>query len=858
MPLSAGARLGPYEVISPLGSGGMGEVYLGRDTRLGREVAIKILPPEFSSHADRLRRFEQEARSASALNHPNIITIYEIGASDSSSFIAMEYVDGKTLRELLQAGPMQIRKAVQIAVQMAEALGKAHEAGIVHRDLKPENIMITRDGYAKVLDFGLAKLAIPASGEQVSVLPTTAKTDAGVVLGTVGYMSPEQACAGDVDFRSDQFSIGAILYEMVTGKRAFQKKTSVETLSAIINEEPEPVQSINPRIAAPIRWIIERCMEKNPQDRYASTRDLARDLQSIRDHFSEIASSSETEVHPAIAAKKKQIRAWDVIAVGLILALSAALFYFWKRPVATQSNPATYHRLTYRRGPIDSARYSPDGNTIVYSARWEGQPRELFVTRPDAVESRPLGISGADVLSISSSGEMLLLIIKDNNRKVLAQVSLTGGTPRELAEDIRAADWSSDGSSMALARYSNGRVHVEFPPGKTLYETSQDIGNLRFSPSGQRIAFTEKDRSGANGTILIFDRSGKKITQSQLLYPLGLAWHSEDQVWFTTISDKPGGGCELYSIDSAGRSRYVAPFIWAGLADISKAGSLLIILDNRTVVAQALAAGATKESSITWLDQSEIADISPDDKKILIHERGEASETPSGTIYMANSDGTGGVRLAGGRAIEFSPDGKSALGIVARKQVVIVPVGVGSTQTFDAAAGEKLEPIGFMPDGKQILLSVEDSNGHTRLDTLTLSTRKRQTISEKLVLPLNSRKISPDGNTVIVQTPDLQYALLSLKDQTIRPLENLEVGEEPIQWSNDGQSIFVYSNQRIPCTILKLRVSTPDRQMFKQILPPDPTGIVYISTFRISPDESTFAYSYQRTLSALYQIHGLQ
>lgn len=287
MGLNAGSRLGSYEILAPIGAGGMGEVYRGRDIRLGREVALKILPTEFSSNRDRLARFEQEARSASALNHPNIITIYEIGIVDSSSFISMEYVDGKTLREMLQAGPLPARKAIQLAAQIAEGLAKAHEAGIVHRDLKPENLMITADGYVKILDFGLAKLMTPAANEQVSALPTAAKTDAGVLIGTVGYMSPEQASGSTIDFRSDQFSLGVILYEMVTAKRAFQKKTTVETLAAIINEEPEPVQSINSHIAAPIRWLIERCIEKNPNDRYASTRDLARDIQSIRDHYSE-------------------------------------------------------------------------------------------------------------------------------------------------------------------------------------------------------------------------------------------------------------------------------------------------------------------------------------------------------------------------------------------------------------------------------------------------------------------------------------------------------------------------------------------------------------------------------------------
>src|SRR5262249_54482297 len=246
MTLSAGTSLGVYEIVAPLGAGGMGEVWRARDSRLGREVAIKILPADVASDPGRLKRFEKEARSASALNHPNIVTIYDIGATDSVSWIAMERVDGKTLRELLFGGALPIKKLLPIAAQIADGLAKAHEAGIVHRDLKPENVMVTKDGLVKILDFGLAKLSTPGSGsDEGSQLPTETGTSPGVILGTVGYMSPEQAGAQPVDFRSDQFSFGSILYELATGKRAFQKGTAVDTLSAILHEEPKSLAQAN-------------------------------------------------------------------------------------------------------------------------------------------------------------------------------------------------------------------------------------------------------------------------------------------------------------------------------------------------------------------------------------------------------------------------------------------------------------------------------------------------------------------------------------------------------------------------------------------------------------------------------------
>jgi predicted ATPase len=298
MPLDPGTRLGPYQIVKLLGIGGMGEVYRARDARLDRIVAIKILPAALSADSDRLHRFEREARSASALNHPNIVTVYELGQHGATRYIAMELIEGKTLRELLVASPLPIRKAIEIAAQAAEGLAKAHEAGVAHRDLKPENLMVSDDGFVKILDFGLAKLAQP--GEEASATRTTSawQTGAGVMLGTVQYMSPEQASGGALDFRSDQFSFGLVLYEMVAGKRAFARSTAPETLVAIMREQAEPVGAQNPDAPAPLCWAIERCLAKEPDKRYASTRELARELAAIRDRFSE-KLVKQVEARPA-------------------------------------------------------------------------------------------------------------------------------------------------------------------------------------------------------------------------------------------------------------------------------------------------------------------------------------------------------------------------------------------------------------------------------------------------------------------------------------------------------------------------------------------------------------------------------
>ena len=388
MTISVGTRLGPYEILSPLGQGGMGEVYRAEDPKLGRDVAIKVLPEAVASDQERLSRFEQEARSASALNHPNIVTIYEIGTAGSLSYISMELVQGRTLRELIAEGPLPAKRLLSLSAQIAEALACAHEVGIVHRDLKPENLMVTREGFVKVLDFGLAKLALPASGG-VSAMPTLARpeTHPGVVLGTVGYMSPEQASGKQVDFRSDQFALGSILYEMATGKRAFARPTTAEALTAVIREEPEPIGALSPQTPVALRWVIERCLAKDPEERYASTRDLARDLTHLRDHVSEISA----EPAPVMLARRL---GWfgPAMMAGLLVAAALVIFAaLHSRP----SHPAQPLRFTVAippgttYAPSEVSRgfsVSPDGTRLVIEAFSKGR-RRLYQRRLDSEET---------------------------------------------------------------------------------------------------------------------------------------------------------------------------------------------------------------------------------------------------------------------------------------------------------------------------------------------------------------------------------------------------------------------------------------------------------------------------------------
>ena len=491
MAISASQRLGPYRVLAPLGAGGMGEVWRARDERLGREVAVKVLPDEVSSDASRLKRFEKEARAASALNHPNIVTIYDIGSVNSVSWIAMERVEGRTLRELLFAGPMPTKRLLSIAAQIADGLATAHQAGIVHRDLKPENVMVTKEGRVKILDFGLAKLTKrDAESEPSSRLPTEAGTSPGVVLGTVGYMSPEQAAGEAMDFPSDQFSFGSILYEMATGKRAFQKATAVDTLSAILHEEPRPVGEINPEAPGPLRWIVERCLAKDPESRYASTKDLARELATLRDRLSEAPLQTAS-----LARRKRRRKLGWVAAAALVLGL-AALFaagYFGRTPVAPRSvrfEIATPPDLV----SDDMPRISPDGKYLALNASDSSGKSQIWLRSLNALSAQPLaGTEGAGRPFWSPDSRFLAFFAGDTLKKV----SISGGPPRKICDFRLGADgsWSPEGVILFDASQSPiQRVSAEggTPVAAVKADASRNerqVGWPEFLPDGRHFLY---------------------------------------------------------------------------------------------------------------------------------------------------------------------------------------------------------------------------------------------------------------------------------------------------------------------------------------------------------------------------------
>ncbi|HVE65686.1 MAG TPA: protein kinase [Thermoanaerobaculia bacterium] len=567
MSLQTGTRLGLYEILAPLGAGGMGEVYRARDTRLGRQVAIKVLPAAVASDPERLKRFEREARSASSLNHPNIVTIYEIGSSDSVSYIAMELVAGESLRVKLAEGALPIRRLLQIGAQVAEGLAQAHAAGIVHRDLKPDNVMVTQDGLVKILDFGLAKLMQPDGSDsgRTQAATVSGATEEGVVLGTVGYMSPEQAIGGSVDFRSDQFSFGSILYEMATGRRAFQRGSTPQTLTAIIQEEPEPIAALNPKVPVHLRWIVERCLAKEARSRYASTVDLARDLATVRDHLSE--ATSEVGVLPERTVARKR-RWWipAVIAVGLLGALGTAGWqlrqrdYFWKNPL----DGARFTRLTDWEGSELDAAISADGKFVAFLADRDGR-FDAFVGQVGGGEFLNLSKGQFPALAnyfvrsvgFSDDGAHVWLRIGARNahHHSVRLVPTMGGTPRAFLPNAVEAVWLPNRSQVVFHSPDAGDpMFVADRNGgnpRQIYTSEPGIHNHypAWSPDGRFVYFARglprRDMDiwrvpSAGGTA-------ERLTNhhSRAAYPVLL---DEDTLLYSAARPD-GAGSGLYSMD---------------------------------------------------------------------------------------------------------------------------------------------------------------------------------------------------------------------------------------------------------------------------------------------------------------------
>ena len=861
MALTPGTKLGPYEIKSQVGAGGMGEVYRARDTRLGRDVALKILPESFSRDSDRLRRFEQETQAVAALNHPNIVAIYDVGHFESAPFLVSELLEGESLRVVINRGPIPQRKVIEYAVQVANGLAAAHDKGIVHRDLKPENLFVCRDGRVKILDFGLAKLAGRSGAEPDGATMTSSHTAAGVVMGTASYMSPEQVRGESVDARTDMFAFGAVLFEMLSGKRAFQRDTPPETMTAILRDDVPEVTNIQPPISPALDRIVRRCLEKSPDHRFQSAKDLAFALESL----SQISSSSSTGAQAAVRASKSAPRLKLAIAAAAILA-AAALFGvgWWVGRSGGAAPPPEYRQITFRTGSVGNARFAPDGS-IVYSARWQGAIPQLYISRVGDNGSSELGLKNAELLSISKNGELavrLNSIVQGGYAYygTLARLPLSGGSPREVLDNVQDAEWAADGESMAVVRYvpENSHWRLEYPIGKVLLDTINWISDPRISPDGKSVAFADHEAPGGDdrGSVAVIAPDGREKKLSTGWDSVeGIQWSpSGDELWFG--GSDSGASNQLRAVTLGGKVRTIANVPGGMWFEDLHGDEALMITHQQRVDIRGMPPGGKQELDLSWLGWSELRDITRDGKKILFEEEAEGGG-PNYSVFVRDTDGSPPVRVGEGLAGAISPDGKWVSTHPQKNGIItLVPTGAGESRqlTHDNITymGER-----YMPDAKH-LLAMGLEQGHGARDyMIDLDNGNSTPLTPEGVIGL---VLSPDGRSIAVSSPDGKIGIWTVGGSAVRPVPDLASPQEPIAWTPDAQSLYVFSRavQRTQGEVERVSIATGKKELWKVFGNQLQAGVESVGPPHFSTDMSAYAYVYSTTLSEAYVVKGFK
>ena len=801
MRLTPGLRLGPYEVLAVLGSGGMAEVYRARDTRLGREIAIKVVNESLASHPELLQRFEQEARLAGSLNHPNLVAVHDVGQHDGSPFLVTELLAGETLRRRLARGPIPLDTALEWAAQIALGLAAAHARGIVHRDLKPDNVFLTTDGHVKLLDFGIAKLVEGVRGDghhgllDATETPTGGFTRTGSTFGTPGYMSPEQVRGETLDARSDLFSLGAVLYEMLSGRRAFPGG-SVDSNYAILHNEPTDLSSGVPLVVA---QVVNRCLAKEPTRRFQSASDLAFDLQVLRSPASTSSPVSGTKARDTAVRLKAR---WIPVGAALLLLVGAGIGALVprarNRPVAL---PLELERVTFRLGSVDASRFMPDGR-VAFSASFEGDPEDVFIRPSGSVVAQPLGLRNAHLAAVSRTGELAVLLDASffpwgHRRGTLARLPAIGAAPREVAENVTYADWSPGGELAAVVERPPSST-LEFPVGNVLFRTTGNIADPRFSSRGDRIAFIHHPQRGDSvGELMLVNLRGETRSLGQRSnWAFGLAWAPGDvEIWHTVRRQQ--GQNVLLATTPDGTTREVYRSISGiRLGDLAPDGSALLstVSGRRDMIFL-----ETEQSSprvLTWGAWSDPIAISADGRILFLAEStGSLVDGVEQVLAIVRrTDGTAPRILGELAPSDISRDGRRAL-VFRGKELLVVPTGPGPSLQVDTQGLEVTPFPGtarWLGEGEDFLVFARRP-GEAQFGFYVLKDHGSapRRVSEAPVATPPAVSVSHDGKWLATRDPEHRPMLISLTDGKVVPLPQIETHPQPRKplprgWAPDG------------------------------------------------------------------------
>jgi serine/threonine protein kinase/Tol biopolymer transport system component len=853
--LTPGSQLGVYEIIEPIAAGSMGDVYRARDPRFPREVAIKLLPAAFADDLSYIARFEREARAAGSLNHPNILTVHDFARESGVPYLVSELLRGETLRDLMRNAPIGPAAAVAYAAQIARGLGATHAIGIVHRDLKPENVFVVRGGIVKILDFGLARL--PDMAAAMSAGPEGCLSTPGVILGTLGYMSPEQIRAEPACQASDIFSLGVILYEMLTGNRPFAGATWVEETDHILRQD---APNLPPNLAGIQEWaalnrVVRRCLAKQPEDRFESARDLAFALESILERDT-----------PRQSSNRLRNALWGTTAAAVfVVGMLLVLYRFHP------ASPVVFQRLTFRRGIVSAARFTADGHTIVYSAAWDGEDFRLYTTRPDGPESHPLRTANDMLFAVSSRSDLALCEPTGRTQHGmvgrLAQVPLAGGGPLDRADGVSAADWSPDGSKLAVVRVENDRTQIEYPVGRALYRTPLPSGYmeaLRVSPRGDMIAFLDHPLpDDSAGWVATVDLAGQyRKVSSRFNSMRGLAWSPDGtEVWFAAA--RQGTNMAVWAVSRAGRERLVAHFpAYISVEDISPDRRVLISLHTLSEsMVHVTSSGGPKD--LYWHDQSQVRDISRDGKTILFSESGAATRQDYAAYLRKTDLSSPAVHLGDGMPLALSPDGGWVIANPAGSPapLTLLPAGPGDSSQL---AGGPIHHVGaaWLPDGTGFVFAGTSPGEGLRyyVQPLRGGTPRPITREDVHYERRSPVVVSPDGRSVAAVGNDGHVLLAPTEPAGFgqsRTLPGLRAGFTPLQWCPDNR-LVLHQYDQLPPQLWKADIQTGNLARWTEVTPPNPVGLLDVTPIRVSPDCQSYTYSPLNVLTQVYLVTGLQ
>jgi hypothetical protein len=834
-------------------------------------VALKVINEQLSSDPELIRRFEQEARLAGSLNHPNLVAVYDVGQHAGWPFFVTELLQGESLRERLARGPVPLHTGLDWAAQMARGLAAAHAQGVVHRDVKPGNVFVGTDGQVKLLDFGIAKLvagSAAASGPR-GLQDSTLTTPGGshltdTVLGTPAYMSPEQVRGEPLDGRSDIFSLGAVLHELFGGGLAFPGSSSVDTSYAILHHDPARLPA---EVPGPVAQVVLRCLEKEPARRIQSASDLAFALEILGAQTTPLVGAP----HPAPRAQRRR-RRWPELAAVLIAAILGAAL---TRGRSSAVPPPTMELLTHRWGMITGARFAPDGR-ILFSAAFEGGPEEVFGQPRGSAMAQPLGLLNTSLASVSSTGELAVLVnpratLIHTSQGTLARVPGVGGTPREVAENVQSADWSHRGDlAVVVADTSSSRV-LESPPGKRLFRTSGWISNPRFSRRGDRIAFLHHPLYGDDmGEVVVVDLSGRTNTLTERLpTSIGLAWAPDDrEVWFT--SGEVGLVDTLRGVDLQGRTReiYRAPS-QIELADVASDGSVL--LDSEFLRADLVHLDpAGRQRFLSWNgDTFAVVSLSGNGK--LLFGAYDARPPTEGRfqqplVMLSQTDGARPPQVLGeGLADDLSPDGRWALAQnIEGTALTGLPTGPGNPRRIDLGPLQ-VAPFAarWLPDGRGVVVIAHPAPASPwRLYLLGVEGSGPRQLSGT---PLSANEtwqnlfISPDGQAAATVSAENRPIVISLRTGTVRPIPGIESAAKLRGWAGNGQLWLTLDSDRPPAQakLFRLELTTGRVLESRTIGPVELTGSGSLNQVVVSPDGRGVAFTFFRRLGHLYLVKGL-